>query len=215
MPTVPQPHRTLIGYRVRGVIVFKEFADFERDNPPMNGSSANSVRTKVRQAYAAIAVNGKNVGCCQPAPTVDGRPPAPTAEDFSQNFGYPADDPAFVPDGSNMGLGCGNPMAIASLREGEVVLDLGSGGGFDCFLAAKKVGDGGRVISVDMTPEMLAKDRGMLYGCTAGATKTDDLAAWLADAGLSAIRITVEEESRDVIKDWALGTGVEAIKNAA
>ena len=79
------------------------------------------------------------------------------AKEISSNIGYSKEDLNKVPEGSNLGLGCGNPIAMASLAEGEVVLDLGSGAGFDCFLAAEKVGPQGRVIGVDMTPEMLEK----------------------------------------------------------
>ncbi len=74
-------------------------------------------------------------------------------------LGYSGEEVATVPEGANMGLGCGNPHAIACLKPGETVLDLGSGGGFDCFLAARAVGDAGRVIGVDMTPEMITKSR--------------------------------------------------------
>jgi SAM-dependent methyltransferase len=81
------------------------------------------------------------------------------ATDFSKRIGYSEAEIASVPEGSNLGLGCGNPVALASLKEGEVVLDLGSGPGFDCFLAAGRVGKSGRVIGVDMTPEMLLKAR--------------------------------------------------------
>jgi len=80
-------------------------------------------------------------------------------EDISKKIGYNESDLASVPEGANLGLGCGNPTAFASLREGETVLDLGSGAGFDCFLAANKVGPTGRVIGVDMTPDMLEKAR--------------------------------------------------------
>lgn len=75
-------------------------------------------------------------------------------------MGYSAEELAAAPDGANLGLGCGNPQAIAALRPGDTVLDLGSGGGFDCFLAAQRVGKSGRVIGVDMTPEMVTKARG-------------------------------------------------------
>ena len=78
---------------------------------------------------------------------------------LSQPLGYSQTDLDAVPVGADMGLGCGNPRAIASLRPGEVVIDLGSGGGFDCFLAAAEVGQGGRVIGIDMTPDMLSKAR--------------------------------------------------------
>lgn len=80
-------------------------------------------------------------------------------ETFSRKIGYTEEDISSVPKGANLGLGCGNPVALASLKEGEVVLDLGSGAGFDCFLASKRVGESGRVIGVDMTPEMLDKAR--------------------------------------------------------
>lgn len=82
-----------------------------------------------------------------------------TSYEESKRIGYSKDDLETVPEGANMGLGCGNPVALASLREGETVVDLGSGGGFDCFLAAKKVGQAGRIIGVDMTPEMVDKAR--------------------------------------------------------
>ena len=81
------------------------------------------------------------------------------AQDISRNIGYTEEELKAVPEGANLGLGCGNPIALASLKEGEVVLDLGSGAGFDCFLAAKKVGARGKVIGVDMTPEMIDKAR--------------------------------------------------------
>lgn len=85
--------------------------------------------------------------------------PAPTPEQISALLGYSKQDIGSVPDGANLGLGCGNPVALASLRSGETVVDLGSGGGFDCFLAARQVGETGRVIGVDMTPEMVSKAR--------------------------------------------------------
>ena len=79
---------------------------------------------------------------------------------LSRKIGYTDDDMGSVPEESNLGLGCGNPLALASLKAGDTVLDLGSGAGFDCFLAAKKVGRAGKVIGVDMTPEMIEKARG-------------------------------------------------------
>ena len=91
------------------------------------------------------------VGCCGSA-TV-------TPNDVSKCIGYSDEDLAVAPEGSNLGLGCGNPVALASLKDGEVVLDLGSGAGFDAFLAANRVGIGGKVIGVDMTPEMVDKAR--------------------------------------------------------
>ncbi len=104
------------------------------------------IRTSVRERYGAVARNrgsecGCSSSCCSPA------------------LGYTAEEVASAPEGANLGLGCGNPQALAALKPGETVLDLGSGGGFDCFLAAKSVGALGTVIGVDMTPEMLALSR--------------------------------------------------------
>jgi arsenite methyltransferase len=109
------------------------------------------IKKSVRANYAAVAKKGAS--CCSPgAASCCSRNDAQAS---SEAVGYSAQDMASVPDGANLGLGCGNPVALASLKEGEVVLDLGSGAGFDCFLAAKRVGVNGRVIGVDMTPEML------------------------------------------------------------
>ena len=83
-----------------------------------------------------------------------------TLDQMTTAIGYSQADLANVPEGANMGLGCGNPVALASLKPGETVVDLGSGGGFDCFLAAKEVGENGKVIGVDMTPDMISKSRG-------------------------------------------------------
>lgn len=113
------------------------------------------IKRAVRQRYAGIARGGSS--CCEPAGS-DCRC-GPTAADTSRAMGYAEADLQAVPDGSNLGLGCGNPVALASLREGEVVLDLGCGAGFDCFLASSRVGPTGKVIGVDMTPEMLDRAR--------------------------------------------------------
>jgi arsenite methyltransferase len=113
----------------------------------MQKFSAEEIRTSVRDRYGAVArKQGTECGCsssscCSPA------------------LGYTADELAQAPEGSNLGLGCGNPQAIAGLKPGETVLDLGSGGGFDSFLAARAVGQNGRVIGVDMTHEMIALSR--------------------------------------------------------
>ncbi|MCX5914664.1 MAG: arsenite methyltransferase, partial [Deltaproteobacteria bacterium] len=96
--------------------------------------------------------------CCQPATSCCGG--GRETDVISKSIGYTDQDLKAVPEGANLGLGCGNPLALASLREGETVLDLGSGAGFDCFLAARQVGKSGKVIGVDMTPEMLDKARG-------------------------------------------------------
>jgi SAM-dependent methyltransferase len=113
------------------------------------------VKKVVREGYAQIAREGGS--CCSPNTSCCGSLTA--VEDLSRRMGYSDEDLQAVPEGANLGLGCGNPLALASLKEGEVVLDLGSGGGFDCFLAARQVGEQGRVIGVDMTPEMVAKAR--------------------------------------------------------
>ena len=112
------------------------------------------IKEVVRKRYAKVAKT--NSSCCTPQASCCS---ASTDEQVSKMIGYSEDEMSNVPEGANLGLGCGNPTALASLKEGERVLDLGSGGGFDCFLAAKKVGKSGKVIGVDMTPEMLDKAR--------------------------------------------------------
>ncbi len=124
-----------------------------------------SLRSHIRSRYAAAA--GGASGCCGPAPS-----PNPGARvgassccgggdvaGEAERVGYDAGSLSAVPEGANLGLGCGNPTALGALQAGEVVLDLGSGGGIDCFLAARAVGAGGRVIGVDMTPEMIERAR--------------------------------------------------------
>ena len=255
----------------------------------MKPTESDSVRRTVRESYAKVAASSDNGGCCGEASSCCG-----VSQDvqinalISSRLGYSHQDLASVPQGADMGLGCGNPRAIAALRRGEVVLDLGSGGGFDAFLAAREVGDNGRVIGVDMTPEMLSKARrnaaqgrfgnvefrlgeienlpvadasvdviisncvinlspdkprvfreawrvlkpgGRLAisdvvastelpasmrddpylhsACVAGASLIGDLETWLADAGFGEIRIRPKDESRNFIKDWVPGRGVE------
>ena len=147
-----------------------------------NRKRAEEIRRAVRENYAAVA-RGRDQGCCggetsdcgcegmrtsEPIDTSPDNCCAPSTSCCSQSssslayaaqLGYSPEDIGSVPEGANMGLGCGNPQAIASLQLGEVVLDLGSGGGLDCFLAAQQVGETGRVIGVDMTPEMVSKAR--------------------------------------------------------
>ena len=117
----------------------------------------NKEETKkiVREGYAKVAVQKSS--CCGPVDSCCGT--ADASNDISKKIGYSDEELGAVPEGANLGLGCGNPTALASLKKGEVVLDLGSGPGLDCFLAADKVGNEGKVIGVDMTPEMLEKAR--------------------------------------------------------
>jgi len=113
------------------------------------------IKTVVRERYASVAREGGS--CCAPKTSCCGS--ANVADDLSKRVGYSDEEINSVPEGANLGLGCGNPVAIASLIEGETVLDLGSGAGFDCFLAAKRVGKAGKVIGVDMTPDMIDRAR--------------------------------------------------------
>ncbi|MCD4806784.1 MAG: arsenite methyltransferase [Methanococcoides sp.] len=115
----------------------------------------NEIKKMVKQGYSEVARKGSS--CCStksPCCSLSG-----VAEKISKNIGYSEKELDEIPEGANLGLGCGNPTALASLKLGETVLDLGSGAGFDCFLAAARVGKEGRVIGVDMTPEMIEKAR--------------------------------------------------------
>jgi len=115
----------------------------------------SEIKKVVRKGYAEIAK--KSSSCCATPSCCGGS--ADPALDISKAIGYSDEEMTSVPEGANLGLGCGNPVALASLAEGGTVLDLGSGAGFDCFLAANKVGSRGKVIGVDMTPEMIDKAR--------------------------------------------------------
>jgi len=252
-------------------------------------SQIDAVRQHVRQEYAKVAEASNEGSCCGEAASCCGvSDDAAINTLISTRLGYSENDLKAVPDGADMGLGCGNPRAIASLKPGEVVVDLGSGGGFDAFLAAQEVGEKGHVIGVDMTPVMISKARknaekgkfsqvefrlgeiehlpiandtadiiisncvinlspnkpqvfreafrilkpgGRLAisdvvataempedmkndpllhaGCMAGAELVDDIQAMLEYAGFERIRITPKDESREFIKDWAPGRGVE------
>ena len=245
------------------------------------------IKEAVRVHYGTIAEAAGAADCCALASSCCG-PSDATAEDKALEMGYSEADLASVPDGANLGLGCGNPQAIAALRPGEVVIDLGSGAGFDCFLAARQVGPKGHVIGIDMTHEMLKKarenavkvgaenvefrlgelehlpvadntadvllsncvinlvpdkqqvfreafrtlkpggrlaisdivntaplpadlqvDSALICGCVVGAATAEQIETWLSEAGFLDVRIIAKEESRELIKNWAPGRGVE------
>jgi SAM-dependent methyltransferase len=124
----------------------------------MQTEKKEKIKRTVREAYGKIArsetsgcLPGSDTSCCGTSDFDPGK--------VSSYLGYSVEEMDSVPEGANLGLGCGNPVAIASIKEGETVVDLGSGGGFDCFLAARQVGDAGLVIGVDMTPDMISKAR--------------------------------------------------------
>ncbi|HEV2247346.1 MAG TPA: arsenite methyltransferase [Terriglobia bacterium] len=124
-------------------------------NTKPQNPNPDAVREKVRAGYSEIALHGserRKSSCCCGMTEVE-------SDKLARQIGYSAEELAALPEGANIGLSCGNPGALAALRPGEVLLDLGSGGGFDAFIAGPKVGPSGRIIGVDMTPEMLAKAR--------------------------------------------------------
>jgi SAM-dependent methyltransferase len=125
------------------------------------------VREVVRDAYGKLGQGASGAGCCGSSPCGGA---AMTPDELAAKIGYSAEELKALPEGSNLGLSCGNPTAIAALEPGQTVLDLGSGGGFDCFVAGPKVGAKGRVIGVDMTPEMISRARRNLasYRATTG-----------------------------------------------
>lgn len=131
-------------------------------NSTLTRENEQAVRELVRNGYAKIAAD-TSAGCCGPGVSCCGSAPA-DAHKLARELGYSVDELQALPDGANLGLSCGNPAALAALKPGETVLDLGSGGGFDVFIAGRKVGATGRAIGVDMTPEMLAKARRNLAG---------------------------------------------------
>ena len=140
----------------------------------MQTRDKEEIRQAVRESYGKVARGGTispitvpETSCCGQSGTAGGKAstasccgsPEITSQQLSTLMGYSKEDIDSAPEGSNMGLGCGNPVALASLKPGETVVDLGSGGGFDCFLAARQVGNTGKVIGVDMTPDMVSKAR--------------------------------------------------------
>ncbi len=252
-------------------------------------SQHDNHRQSVRDAYAKVANASNDGSCCGEASSCCG-----VSDDHAINtlistrLGYSQADLELVPSGADMGLGCGNPKAIAALKPGEVVVDLGAGGGFDCFLAAQEVGSSGHVIGVDMTPDMLSKardnasrgryenvefrlgeiehlpvadetadviisncvinlspnksqvfrdalrvlkpggrlaisdvvatielpesmrnDEQLIAGCMGNASLVEELEHIMAEAGFEQIRIESKDESREFIRDWAPGRGVE------
>jgi SAM-dependent methyltransferase len=146
---------------------------------------AEDVRKAVRDGYSEIAKSGGS--CCGSRTSSCGTSPVGT-EDLARHVGYSAEELAALPEGANMGLSCGNPNALASLKAGEVVLDLGSGGGFDVFIAGRKVGASGRAIGVDMTSEMLGKAR-------------KNLAAYRQRSGLDNVEFRLGEIERLPVAD--------------
>ncbi|OFW24135.1 MAG: arsenite S-adenosylmethyltransferase [Acidobacteria bacterium RIFCSPLOWO2_02_FULL_59_13] len=250
----------------------------------MSQAQADEIRKAVSENYAEIAKKGGG-GCApstSPSSCCGGEP------SVSIRLGYGKKDVTSVPEGADLGLGCGNPQAIAALRPGETVLDLGSGAGFDCFLAARQVGEAGRVIGVDMTPEMLRKARenarkgnfsnvefrlgeiehlpaadqsvdvilsncvinlspekpavyreafrvlkpggrlaisdvvatapmpekilndiALRVGCVSGASTIGEIEEMLEAAGFRQIHVETKPESREVIREWAPGLGLE------
>ena len=255
-----------------------------------NEAKLDSVRQTVRERYGQIAASGDGCGCTS---TCCGTSKETSAKKrdiaaASQALGYSAEETGAVPEGANLGLGCGNPVAIASLRPGQTVLDLGSGAGFDAFLAAKAVGPTGHVIGVDMTPEMVSKarqnkvkgdyentefrlgeieslpvadnsvdvilsncvinlspdkarvfreafrvlrlggrlaisdivatkplpesirkDLELYAGCAAGAAALDDVKTMLLAAGFAEVRVEPKPRSREFIREWFPGRGIE------
>ena len=249
----------------------------------------DSMRGGIREAYAQVARADSAGECCGEASSCCGvSDDAAINRLISTRLGYSEQERAAVPQGADMGLGCGNPKAIAALQAGEVVVDLGSGGGFDCFLAAAEVGEDGHVIGVDMTPDMISKARDnagrggyrqvefrlgeieylpvadgtvdviisncvinlspdkpqvfreafrvlkpggrlaisdvvasvelpeemrsdafLVSACVGNAALADDLERWMVEAGFADIRIQPKDESREFIRDWAPGRGVE------
>ena len=255
----------------------------------MDQKQADEIRQNVRESYSQVAESSNNGDCCGTESSCCGvSDDAAINALVSTRLGYSESDLENVPEGADMGLGCGNPRAIASIQSGETILDLGSGGGFDCFLAAGETGESGQVIGIDMTPAMVSKarnnavkgkynqvefrlgeiefmpvandtvdviisncvinlspdkkqvfseafrvlkpggrlaisdvvastelpdeirdDLALYSGCMAGASQISELQIILEGHGFEQINIAPKDESKDFIKDWAPGRGVE------
>ncbi|MFV2004789.1 MAG: arsenite methyltransferase [Gammaproteobacteria bacterium] len=255
----------------------------------MDQKQADEIRQNVRASYSEVAEASNSGDSCGTQSSCCGvSDDAAINTLVSTRLGYSEDDLENVPEGADMGLGCGNPRAIASIKTGETILDLGSGGGFDCFLAAAETGESGRVIGIDMTPTMISKarnnavkgkyhhvefrlgeiehmpvandvvdviisncvinlspdkqrvfneafrvlkpggrlaisdvvastelpeeirnDLALYSGCMAGASQIAELQTILEQSGFEQINIAPKDESKDFIKDWAPGRGVE------
>ncbi len=258
-------------------------------NPPLDQKQADEIRQNVRESYTEVAESSNSGSCCGEQSSCCGvSDDAAINTLVSTRLGYSEGDLNSVPEGADMGLGCGNPRAIASIKAGETILDLGSGGGFDCFLAAAETGESGHVIGIDMTPTMISKarnnavkgkynhvefrlgeieympvandivdviisncvinlspdkhqvfseafrvlkpggrlaisdvvastelpeemkqDLALYSGCMAGASLISELQVILEECGFEKINIAPKDESKDFIKDWAPGRGVE------
>jgi SAM-dependent methyltransferase len=254
-----------------------------------NQKQADEIRQNVRESYAQVAeANNEGSSCGTDSSCCGVSDDAAINALVSTRLGYSEDDLNNVPEGADMGLGCGNPRAIASIQQGETILDLGSGGGFDCFLAAAETGETGQVIGIDMTPTMISKarknaekgqynqvefrlgeiehmpvandtvnviisncvinlspdksqvfneafrvlkpggrlaisdvvastelpdeirnDLALYSGCMAGASQIAELQSILEECGFEQINISPKDESKDFIKDWAPGRGIE------
>ncbi len=142
------------------------------------------VKRVVKERYGRVA---REAGSCCCSSSCCG---AEKPQEIGRKIGYSEEELAFVPQGSNLGLGCGNPIALASIREGETVLDLGSGAGFDCFLASEKVGPKGKVIGVDMTCEMVERARA---NAAAGGRKNVEFRLGEIE------RLPIDDESVDLV----------------
>lgn len=244
------------------------------------------IREFIRKNYSKVALKGSEGGCCGGGCSCSCAPSS--IKEASNTIGYSDDDLLKVPSETNMGLGCGNPISIANLKEGETVLDLGCGGGFDCFLARVQVGESGYVIGVDMTPEMInlarsnaqkagytnvefrlgeiehlpvgdslidviisncvinlsldkkqvlkeafrvlkpggrlsisdvvattplpeniKHDLALIAGCIGGAEYIEDIRLMLHNAGFKNIRMTPKDNSKEIVKSWVPGKGLE------